>query len=158
MLADQPHFILRSQRPQRRKARTRQIKKTGSESRGDGVSTTDSVTTGSSERTGSQGYDVGIASSMETPTGSSNLSIFDYYRLVNHDANFTKYFSDEVAQKAEGLHTAQRRQWGPARRQDTPYSTTYFSGCTFFYGLLHWHHNISYGKERRPYGQKGVIP
>ena len=38
---------------------------------------------------------------METPTGSSDLSIFDYYRLVNHDANFTKYFSDEVAQKAE---------------------------------------------------------
>ena len=100
-------------------------KRTGSESRGDGVSTTDSVTTGSSEkeldlqvrreplltqeaalpvsseRTGSQGYDAGIASNMETPTGSSNLSIFDYYRLVNHDANFTKYFSDEVAQKAE---------------------------------------------------------
>lgn len=100
-------------------------KRTGSESRGDGVSTTDSVTTGSSERTGSQGYDAGIASNMETPTGSSgretdlqvrrepllareaalpvssDLSIFDYYRLVNHDANFTKYFSDEVAQKAE---------------------------------------------------------
>lgn len=100
-------------------------KRTGSESRGDGVSTTDSVTTGSSEkeldlqvrqeplltqeaalpvsseRTGSEGYDAGIASNMETPTGSSDLSIFDYYRLVNHDANFTKYFSDEVAQKAE---------------------------------------------------------
>ena len=56
---------------------------------------------GSSERTGSEGYDAGIASNMETPTGSSDLSIFDYYRLVNHDANFTKYFSDEVAQKAE---------------------------------------------------------
>ena len=55
----------------------------------------------SSERTGSEGYDAGIASNMETPTGSSDLSIFDYYRLVNHDANFTKYFSDEVAQKAE---------------------------------------------------------
>lgn len=100
-------------------------KRTGSESRGDGVSTTDSVTTGSSEkeldlqvrqeplltqeaalpvsseRTGSEGHDAGIASNMETPTGSSDLSIFDYYRLVNHDANFTKYFSDEVAQKAE---------------------------------------------------------
>lgn len=100
-------------------------KRTGSESRGDGVSTTDSVTTGSSEkeldlqvrqeplltqeaalpvsseRTGSEGYDAGIASNMETPTGSSDLSIFDYYCLVNHDANFTKYFSDEVAQKAE---------------------------------------------------------
>lgn len=100
-------------------------KRTGSESREDGVSTTDSVTTGSSERTGSEGYDAGIASNMETPTGSSgretdlqvrrepllareaalpvssDLSIFDYYRLVNHDANFTKYFSDEVAQKAE---------------------------------------------------------
>mgnify|MGYP004652100701 CR=1 FL=1 len=36
-------------------------------------------------------------------TGSSNVNILDYYRLVNHDANFTKYFSDEVAQKAEGL-------------------------------------------------------
>ena len=53
------------------------------------------------KRTGSEGYDAGIASNMETPTGSSDLSIFDYYRLVNHDANFTKYFSDEVAQKAE---------------------------------------------------------
>ena len=48
--------------------------------------------TGSSEETGSEGYDDGIASSMETPTGSSDLSIFDCYRLVNHDANFTKYF------------------------------------------------------------------
>lgn len=86
------------------------------------------------KRTGSQGYDAGIASSMDTPTGSSgretdlqvrrepllareaalpvssDLSIFDYYRLVNHDANFTKYFSDEVAQKAEGLDELENEQ------------------------------------------------
>ena len=86
------------------------------------------------KRTGSEGYDAGIASNMETPTGSSgretdlqvrrepllareaalpvssDLSIFDYYRLVNHDANFTKYFSDEVAQKAEGLDELENEQ------------------------------------------------
>ena len=66
--------------------------------------------TGSSEETGSEGYDDGIASSMETPTGSSDLSIFDCYRLVNHDANFTKYFSDEVAKKAEALFAKQQQE------------------------------------------------
>ena len=65
---------------------------------------------GSSEETGSEGYDAEIASSMETPTGSSDLNILDYYRLVNHDANFTKYFSDEVAQKAEGLEVLRNEQ------------------------------------------------
>lgn len=44
------------------------------------------------------------------PTGSSDLNILDYYRLVNHDANFTKYFSDEVAQKAEGLEVLRNEQ------------------------------------------------
>ena len=48
--------------------------------------------TGSSEETGSEGYDAEIASSMETPTGSSEVNILDYYRLVNHNANFTKCF------------------------------------------------------------------
>ena len=66
--------------------------------------------TGSIEGTGSEGYDAEIASSMETPTGSSDLNILDYYRLVNHDANFTKYFSDEVAQKAEGLEVLRNEQ------------------------------------------------
>ena len=33
--------------------------------------------------------------------GSSDLTITDFYDLVKHDANFTKYFSDEVAYKAE---------------------------------------------------------
>lgn len=47
---------------------------------------------------------------METPTGSSDLSIFDCYRLVNHDANFTKYFSDEVAKKAEALFAKQQQE------------------------------------------------
>lgn len=40
-------------------------------------------------------------------TGSSNLTITDFYNLVKHDANFAKYFSDEVAYKAEGLDTLQ---------------------------------------------------
>ena len=75
--------------------------------------------TGSIEGTGSEGYDAEIASSMETPTGSSDLNILDYYRLVNHDANFTKYFSDEVAQKAEGLEVlrSEQRQLVEQRRE-----------------------------------------
>lgn len=74
--------------------------------------------TGSSEETGSEGYDAEIASSMETPTGSSDLNILDYYRLVNHDANFTKYFSDEVARKAEGSEAlfAKQQQESEERR------------------------------------------
>ena len=56
---------------------------------------------GSSEETGSE--DGGNASVEAYPTGSSEVSILDYYRLVNHDANFTECFLDEVAQKAEGL-------------------------------------------------------
>ena len=66
--------------------------------------------TGSSDGTGSE--DGGNASVEAHPTGSSDINILDYYRLVNHDANFTKYFSDEVAQKAEGLeglHTEQQQ-------------------------------------------------
>lgn len=77
-------------------------KRTGSESRGDGVSTTDSVTTGSSGReTDLQVRREPLLAREAALPVSSDLSIFDYYRLVNHDANFTKYFSDEVAQKAE---------------------------------------------------------
>ena len=62
-------------------------------------------------------YDAGIASNIDTPTGSSDLSIFDYYRLINHDANFTKYFSDEVARKAEsGMPGAAGKRARPSRR------------------------------------------
>ena len=78
------------------------------------------------KRTGSQAYDDAISHTMEMPTGSfenpdrkvrqeplltqeaafpvsSDLTITDFYDLVKHDANFTKYFSDEVAYKAERL-------------------------------------------------------
>ena len=69
------------------------------------------------KRTGSQDYDAGIASNIDTPTDSSDLSIFDYYRLINHDANFTKYFSDEVARKAEsGMPGAAGKRARPSRR------------------------------------------
>lgn len=64
--------------------------------------------TGSIEGTGSE--DGGNASVEVRPTGSSEVNILDYYRLVNHDANFTKYFSDEVAQKAEGLEVLRDEQ------------------------------------------------
>ena len=76
------------------------------------------------KRTGSLAYDDAISHTMEMPTGSSenpdrkvrqeplltqeaafpgssDLTITDFYSLVKHDANFTKYFSDEVAYKAE---------------------------------------------------------
>ncbi len=43
-------------------------------------------------------------------TGSSDLNILDCYRLVNHDANFTKYFLDEVAKKAEALFAKQQQE------------------------------------------------
>ena len=46
--------------------------------------------TGSSEETGSED---GVNASVEAyPTGSSEVNILDYYRLVNHNANFTKCF------------------------------------------------------------------
>ena len=63
---------------------------------------------GSSDRTGSLAYDDTITHTMEMPTGSSDLTITDFYNLVKHDANFAKYFSDEVAYKAEGLDTLQK--------------------------------------------------
>ena len=55
---------------------------------------------------------------METPTGSSDLSIFDHYRLVNHNANFTKCFFDEVARKTEGSEAlfAKQQQESEERR------------------------------------------
>jgi hypothetical protein len=60
------------------------------------------------KRTGSQAYDDAITHTMEMPTGSSDLTITDFYNLVKHDVNFAKYFSDEVAYKAEGLDTLQK--------------------------------------------------
>ena len=63
---------------------------------------------GSFDRTGSLAYDDTITHTMEMPTGSSDLTITDFYNLVKHDANFAKYFSDEVAYKAEGLDTLQK--------------------------------------------------
>ena len=60
------------------------------------------------KRTGSQAYDDAITHTMEMPTGSSDFTITDLYNLVKHDVNFAKYFSDEVAYKAEGLDTLQK--------------------------------------------------
>ena len=40
--------------------------------------------------------------------GSSELTITDSYNLVKHDANFTKYFSDEVAYQAEAVQELQK--------------------------------------------------
>lgn len=76
-------------------------KRTGSEMEESVLKDTRQPSTGSIEETGSE--DGGNASVEAHPTGSSDINILDYYRLVNHDANFTKYFSDEVAQKAERL-------------------------------------------------------
>lgn len=85
-------------------------KRTGSEMEESVLKDTRQPSTGSIEETGSE--DGGNASVEAHPTGSSDINILDYYRLVNHDADFTKYFSDEVAQKAErleGLHTEQQQ-------------------------------------------------
>ena len=73
--------------------------------------------TGSSDRTGSE--DGGSASAEVHPAGSSDLTITDFYNLVKHDANFAKYFSDEVAYKAEGLDVLQTesRQLERQRRE-----------------------------------------
>ena len=60
---------------------------------------------GSSDRTGSE--DGGSASAEVHPTGSSDLTITDFYNRVKHDANFAKYFSNEVAYKAESLDALQ---------------------------------------------------
>ncbi len=83
-------------------------KRTGSKMEESTQKDTRQPSTGSSEETGSE--DGGNASVEAHPTGSSDLNILDYYRLVNHDANFTKYFSDEVAQKAEGLEVLRDEQ------------------------------------------------
>ncbi len=91
--------------------------RTGSE---DGGSASAEVhPTGSFDRTGSLAYDDAITHTMEMPTGSSDLTITDFYNLVKHDANFAKYFSDEVAYKAEGLDVlqAESRQLERQRRE-----------------------------------------
>ncbi len=81
-------------------------KRTGSQAYDDAITHTMEMPTGSSDRTGSE--DDGSASAEVHPTGSSDLTIMDLYNLVKHDANFAKYFSDEVAYKAEGLDTLQK--------------------------------------------------
>ena len=81
-------------------------KRTGSQAYDDAITHTMEMPTGSSDRTGSE--DDGSASAEVHPTGSSDLTITDFYNLVKHDANFAKYFSDEVAYKAEGLDTLQK--------------------------------------------------
>nr|DAJ22686.1 MAG TPA: Chromosome segregation ATPase [Siphoviridae sp. cttZS1] len=81
-------------------------KRTGSQMEESTQKDTRQPSTGSSDRTGSQ--DDGSASAEVHPTGSSDLTITDFYNLVKHDANFAKYFSDEVAYKAEGLDTLQK--------------------------------------------------
>lgn len=53
------------------------------------------------KRTGSQMEESTQKDTRQPSTGSSNLTITDFYNLVKHDANFAKYFSDEVAYKAE---------------------------------------------------------
>ena len=59
------------------------------------------------KRTGSQMEESTQKDTRQPSTGSSNITITDFYNLVKHDANFAKYFSDEVAYKAEGLDTLQ---------------------------------------------------
>ena len=83
-------LYLQLQRPRRRNVANK--KEPGLQVRQESLLAQEAALTGSSEETGSEGYDAEIASSMETPTGSSDLNILDYYRLVNHDANFTKCF------------------------------------------------------------------
>ena len=81
-------------------------KRTGSQAYDDAITHTMEMPTGSSDRTGSE--DDGSASAEVHPTGSSDLTSMDLYNLDKHDANFAKYFSDEVAYKAEGLDTLQK--------------------------------------------------
>ena len=81
-------------------------KRTGSQAYDDAITHTMEMPTGSSDRTGSE--DDGSASAEVHPTGSSDITITDLYNLVKHDANFAKYFSDEVAYKSEGLDTLQK--------------------------------------------------
>ncbi len=92
-------------------------KRTGSQAYDDAITHTMEMPTGSSDRTGSE--DDGSASAEVHPTGSSDLTITDFYNLVKHDANFAKYFSDEVAYKAEGLDVLQTesRQLERQRRE-----------------------------------------
>ena len=91
--------------------------RTGSLAYDDAITHTMEMPTGSSDRTGSE--DDGSASAEVHPTGSSDLTITDFYNLVKHDANFAKYFSDEVAYKAEGLDVLQTesRQLERQRRE-----------------------------------------
>ncbi len=92
-------------------------KRTGSQMEESTQKDTRQPSTGSSDRTGSE--DDGSASAEVHPTGSSDLTITDFYNLVKHDANFAKYFSDEVAYKAEGLDVLQTesRQLERQRRE-----------------------------------------
>ena len=58
---------------------------------------------GKQKRTGSQMEESTLKGTRQPSTDSSDLTITDFYDLVKHDATFTKYFSDEVAYKAERL-------------------------------------------------------
>ena len=107
-------LYLQLQRPRRRNAANK--KEPGLQVRQEPLLAQEAALTGSIEGTGSE--DGGNASVEVRPTGSSEVNILDYYRLVNHDANFTKYFSDEVARKAEGSEAlfAKQQQESEERR------------------------------------------
>ena len=107
-------LYLQLQRPRRRNVANK--KEPDLQVRQEPLLAQEAALTGSIEGTGSE--DGGNASVEVRPTGSSEINILDYYRLVNHDANFTKYFSDEVARKAEGSEAlfAKQQQESEERR------------------------------------------
>ncbi len=62
-----------------------------------------------------------VTDSPKQPTTAHALSITEFYDLVNHDPNFTKYFADEVVYKAEGVDTlkAESRELEKQKRENT---------------------------------------
>ena len=81
-------LYLQLQRPRRRNVANK--KEPGLQVRQESLLAQEAALTGFSEETGSED---GVNASVEAyPTGSSEVNILDYYRLVNHNANFTKCF------------------------------------------------------------------
>lgn len=81
-------------------------KRTGSLMEESTLKDTRQPSTGSSENPDRQVRQEPLLAQEAALPSSSDLTITDFYNLVKHDANFTKYFSDEVAYQAEGIQVA----------------------------------------------------
>lgn len=96
-------------------------KSSGSEESGDAQMRTRQTPTTAFTSSGSEDEGGTVSNSPKHPTTARALSITEFYDLVKHDPNFTKYFADEVAYKAEGVDAlkAESRELAKQKRENT---------------------------------------